>query len=171
MRRRSRTRRVLKWVGTVACVCLLLVFAASLFWHAEWSSDGHLLHVYLNPGEVEVAYFPSDDGTTLWESLFPRGDLDRHFPPEFYVYSKYSDAGSFDDWHASWRPWFFSDDGFRQFVVPLWLLFLLAAIPTAYLWWHDRGYRPHACQSCGYDLTGNVSGTCPECGEPTKAVD
>ncbi|HWE93601.1 MAG TPA: hypothetical protein VG269_06460 [Tepidisphaeraceae bacterium] len=24
----------------------------------------------------------------------------------------------------------------------------------------DRG----CCQSCGYDLTGNVSGTCPECG-------
>jgi len=21
------------------------------------------------------------------------------------------------------------------------------------------------CQSCGYDLTGNVSGVCPECGE------
>ncbi|MDB5293091.1 MAG: hypothetical protein JWL69_4332 [Phycisphaerales bacterium] len=25
----------------------------------------------------------------------------------------------------------------------------------------DRGLCPH----CGYDLTGNVSGTCPECGE------
>lgn len=23
------------------------------------------------------------------------------------------------------------------------------------------------CTECGYDLTGNVSGTCPECGEPT----
>jgi hypothetical protein len=23
------------------------------------------------------------------------------------------------------------------------------------------------CQSCGYDLTGNVSGVCPECGRPT----
>jgi uncharacterized RDD family membrane protein YckC len=25
----------------------------------------------------------------------------------------------------------------------------------------DRGFR---CQRCGYDLTGNVSGRCPECG-------
>lgn len=24
-----------------------------------------------------------------------------------------------------------------------------------------------ACQNCQYDLTGNVSGTCPECGNPT----
>lgn len=22
------------------------------------------------------------------------------------------------------------------------------------------------CRSCGYDLTGNISGTCPECGTP-----
>jgi hypothetical protein len=26
---------------------------------------------------------------------------------------------------------------------------------------------PH-CQSCGYNLTGNVSGVCPECGEPCE---
>ncbi len=26
--------------------------------------------------------------------------------------------------------------------------------------------RGIACQSCGYDLTGNVSGICPECGTP-----
>src|ERR1043166_499316 len=25
-------------------------------------------------------------------------------------------------------------------------------------------YLPHCCQSCGYDLTGNTSGRCPECG-------
>jgi hypothetical protein len=24
--------------------------------------------------------------------------------------------------------------------------------------------RPGACEACGYDLTGNVSGVCPECG-------
>ena len=25
----------------------------------------------------------------------------------------------------------------------------------------------HLCRQCGYDLTGNVSGVCPECGRPT----
>lgn len=24
----------------------------------------------------------------------------------------------------------------------------------------------HGCDACGYDLTGNTSGTCPECGRP-----
>jgi hypothetical protein len=27
--------------------------------------------------------------------------------------------------------------------------------------------RPGHCQNCGYNLTGNVSGRCPECGKAT----
>jgi len=27
-----------------------------------------------------------------------------------------------------------------------------------------RARRPHVCRQCFYDLTGNTSGTCPECG-------
>ncbi len=27
-------------------------------------------------------------------------------------------------------------------------------------------YPPGHCRKCGYDLTGNESGTCPECGDP-----
>lgn len=27
-----------------------------------------------------------------------------------------------------------------------------------------RRHRPGSCAACGYDLTGNVSGRCPECG-------
>ena len=29
----------------------------------------------------------------------------------------------------------------------------------------ESGAAPR-CQTCGYNLTGNVSGICPECGEP-----
>ena len=27
--------------------------------------------------------------------------------------------------------------------------------------------RPWLCRKCSYDLTGNISGICPECGKPT----
>lgn len=46
-------------------------------------------------------------------------------------------------------------------------------------WYHRRGRRKlraylaergcPICLACGYDLTGNISGRCPECGTPTPA--
>lgn len=55
--------------------------------------------------------------------------------------------------------------------VLLWLPILLAAGPTGLLWRFDRrpivpGHR----RKCGYNLTGNASGICPECGQPIQYV-
>ena len=52
-------------------------------------------------------------------------------------------------------------------LVPLWLPFIACAIPTAWLWMRDRHRHPGHCENCGYDLTGNLSGRCPKCGEPS----
>ena len=30
----------------------------------------------------------------------------------------------------------------------------------------ERVLNPNLCKTCGYDLTGNISGVCPECGTP-----
>lgn len=50
-------------------------------------------------------------------------------------------------------------------VFPLWIPLLLLAMPTALLCRLDRRCIPPGhCQSCGYNLTGNTSGICPECG-------
>lgn len=48
------------------------------------------------------------------------------------------------------------------------LIFGAVAVPTALLWWRDRPFPSGHCRQCGYDLTGNVSGRCPECGTPLK---
>ena len=42
--------------------------------------------------------------------------------------------------------------------------FLAIVVPTVILWTLDARYPLHRCQQCGYDLTGNTSGVCPECG-------
>ena len=53
--------------------------------------------------------------------------------------------------------------------LPLWMPFVLfAAYPTVALirgpLRHWRWQRKGSCLSCGYNLTGNTSGVCPECG-------
>lgn len=53
-------------------------------------------------------------------------------------------------------------------------LFLLLLVDIAWLLWRRRASQRGAtdsdsCRKCGYLLTGNVSGTCPECGQATFA--
>lgn len=53
--------------------------------------------------------------------------------------------------------------------LPYSLAFAIWAAPTTFLWYlHGRRILPGHCQKCGYDLTGNVSGICPECGKPCE---
>jgi hypothetical protein len=72
-----------------------------------------------------------------------------------------------------WRPTYGIRNHYSRrvwaFILPLWIPFALLAIPTTILWLRDRHCFPSGhCQHCGYDLTGNVSGRCPECGTPIE---
>ena len=52
---------------------------------------------------------------------------------------------------------------------PLIYRFLAVAIPTLLVWWFwPKPLKPGHCR-CGYDLTGNTSGVCPECGIEVQA--
>ena len=59
---------------------------------------------------------------------------------------------------------------FQSAAVPHWFMVFLTAVPPA-RWLSLRRRRARArrvrlgrCAGCAYDLTGNVSGVCPECG-------
>lgn len=57
----------------------------------------------------------------------------------------------------------------RIFFAPHWLIAaMLSAYPTLRIWrrWRSRPCGYPTCAQCGYNLTGNVSGICPECGTP-----
>jgi len=49
--------------------------------------------------------------------------------------------------------------------VPIWAMLVPVAALTAWLWRRERP-RPNHCCLCGYNLTGNTTGRCPECGSP-----
>jgi hypothetical protein len=66
--------------------------------------------------------------------------------------------------------------GFQK-SVPVWPLFTICLVPAAnrwrlmvMQWWLERRIRAAAlegvCYSCRYNLIGNKSGVCPECGRP-----
>ena len=57
-----------------------------------------------------------------------------------------------------------SQSGWSRVNVPLWCPLIVALLPAACLWWTDRRRPLPGHCPCGYDLTGNESGTCPECG-------
>jgi hypothetical protein len=54
-----------------------------------------------------------------------------------------------------------------DFWLPGWLLWFIPAYPLTYLGLRSKPKpAPRHCVQCGYDLTGNVSGRCPECAQP-----
>jgi len=44
---------------------------------------------------------------------------------------------------------------------------LMAVLLVSLLWPIPKRHPSHCCSHCGYNLTGNTSGVCPECGETT----
>ena len=54
-------------------------------------------------------------------------------------------------------------------VKPLVFIMPLVAVWTLYqcVRWRRADRATRSCRTCGYDLTGNVSGVCPECGQAT----
>ncbi len=91
-----------------------------------------------------------------------------------YAEQSGSSSGALDGWSLRLNPLGGPTTSSRGFsvVVPFWFLFLLST--GLFLLAHRRWMKsrrppgPH-CKSCGYNLTGNVSGVCPECGTAMAA--
>jgi len=67
----------------------------------------------------------------------------------------------------SWEEWLRAVATSIAWFVPFMIFALAVFGPSAFRWWRDRHRRIPSghCQKCGYNLTGNTSGVCPECGE------
>jgi hypothetical protein len=145
MVRRLRARRVLKWTGTIICVLILPVWWLSS--EGVWMYHFDTWCVATTDGSLWLEFGPPDPALGRgWRGFWVEGTL----------------------WLGQFWPVVFKDlRGNVDVVVPWCFLLALMAIPTALLWWLDRRRIPPGhCQKCSYDLTGNVSGICPECGTP-----
>ena len=177
MGKRSRFRRAAKWAGAGASVVVLLLWAASYFWQAMfmWTGKTWWWETTCGGGTLTLSWFPSDSKIALPRGmrtglyLFPHAWLAEHttvnpqsvahrYHYGFVVPRLLARTG------VEMRSNLAGNPGLLWILVPLWLLLLLAGVPTAFLFWRDRRKPPGHCRQCGYDLTGNVSGRCPECG-------
>jgi hypothetical protein len=151
-RRQWRTRRVTKWLGTGACVLLIAAFAASAIVVTRiYYLSPPFVSIELGSGAVAVAMLGSEA-----EPLFRPGALGT-FGVDYY-----QPVPAMNSWRYAAMPIFHRAWG-TNISIPLWIPLLPIAALTAWLWRLDRRRRaPGACR-CGYDLTGNTSGRCPEC--------
>ena len=152
MRRLPPVRRVLKWLGGLVVLLLVAVdVTSSRYSYAGVGGS----HVFLRVAGGRVLFaLMSEEGFEVLTASYTEPPL------RLGVYRT--------DYSArSRRPYALMAGGMAVIVdTPIWLCTVLLAIPTALLWWCDRRRRPGegCCQECGYNLTGNVSGRCPECG-------
>ena len=110
--------------------------------------------------------YPYTDRPTFESRAWARADHPAW--PQLLLQVDVNAAGTYDN--ATGRAvetWYLG----RAVWLPYWLLAAAAAAPPA-LWLRGAGRhrrrerrRLNRCVHCGYDLTGNVSGVCPECGK------
>lgn len=157
MHRPSRARRILKWTGAGLSLLILASWSTSqwLRWQKLFTNQTVVL--------IDAGYFrlatADFDLATEWNI---RSELRWHW---------HSDSGFGLPKIAMRDPLALSIPGIpfgivSKISIPFWLLLLLTAAPTAWHWHRDRrGIPPGHCPRCGYDLTGNTSSVCSECGE------
>jgi hypothetical protein len=147
--KRSRFRRIVKLAGLVVSVLILVVWALSLKWGLVWIPSQHR-GAAVAGGLISILHSPGGPPRpTGWSVMYMT-------PKE----------RTWGHWGLAWpRTFEHPMIVHREHYVPLWLPLIFTAIPTACLFWLDhRRVPPGHCQRCGYSLTGNTSGICPECG-------
>ena len=151
MYRRSRTRRIAKWTGVVMCIFILAGSILSIGWDFNFVVPG--FHLLLDRGWLTVMWWPGGPYNvkeTFWTARHdPSVSVMRLGWPGYQLPKSH--------WYG------------RAVWMPLWLPLVALTMTTGGLFYRDRRRIPSGhCPRCGYNLTGNVSGVCSECGDSNR---
>ncbi len=160
MQRPSRIRRIAKWTGVCLWALILAMWLFSFRYGANLSISRFVIfdivQDYFRLGYNQSgAYFQSIWGSSSGETI------------RYYIWNANeapTAARNFFGWpHFSVRNIKYVD--FTCINIPYWLLLLAVMIPTLVLFYRDPRRIPVGhCTQCRYNLTGNTTGVCPECG-------
>ena len=134
-----RLRKFILITGTLLCVLIAAAFAVSGWWWA-WVAIRNGPFFGIHAGALEY-WSPSPKN---WAAGVERHEAGLRFA-------------------LVGRMWT------GGFALPLVYPFAAAAIATLLVWrFGAKAVKPGHCR-CGYDLKGNTSGVCPECGDEVQA--
>lgn len=159
MQPRSWIRKLAKWLASAVSLVLLCVWLL-----AGYSTTS----VLITPGATRPHQAVLSHGCVEWLVAQPAGNSNL-----IGCFQLKSEVGStFDPGLDRPRVEPAQLPGIDKcIIIPIWIPLALCMAATPALWYADRRRRqPGFCAKCGYDLTKNVSGRCPECGSATGSV-
>jgi hypothetical protein len=139
----ARPRTVIA-VAMALCLVIVVLGVVSLKW--AYGYLGHRWTIGCSQGALYVDVHTPLEKTGWYSHAYPWWAKPRLWP----VFQRY---------------WADTSGRFLRF--PLWPLVALLLVICGCSYWRNRRPEKNACVDCGYDLTGNESGVCPECGAPT----
>ncbi len=185
-------RTTLAWILAIVSVALLTLGMCSrrtVLWYVATPTDHHFVSATVAVGRLTLDHMYSNDVDAI-------SRIERGLPPTYYSESRVLADEQERERRGQQvsrpfrRRWFSFACGptsalvmchadlvpvsrWDHLTVPIWLVAgITGAFPMIWLAFalrRRRRRRQNCCMACGYDLTGNVSGICPECGRTVGA--
>jgi len=179
MRKRLRVWRVGKWAGSTILLLLIAAWAGSVpptrgsvkyeVWRPSFCLETGLVNGLLYIGYMDRGLPTPRNQWTLERAPLVASSRWWHragiaFPTAYQMPIRSGGLNFFAPWSKP-TPLGPVISTVHMVVIPLWLPTAFVGALTALLWRRDRRRVPLGrCEWCGYDLTKNESGRCPECG-------
>ena len=144
---RTRTRKIIKWTSFSGALILAAVLALASNWYVEyydWTGKTKYLVAFVHTGVVVL----TESGNNPTAPRRGKGWRINRANTQSTIWPRIRFKSSLNQFSV----W-----------VPLWCPILLLTLTSALTWRGKKALYP-SCSSCEYDLTGNTSGVCPECG-------
>lgn len=163
-------------IKTLPWLLLLLCIAMAITWQWSYSASARnaSLETYVHGHQYDLSARAGELSLEIREG-YPTSRGGLYSPPgKVFTISTRNEyrscAGVFGYYRS---PPQFAYQFFLFFPIS-WLVIVFAgsSLGAFRLTWRQRCRRiAHACSKCGYDLTGNESGACPECGQKLPGVN
>lgn len=157
-RRRRRLKPTIQRI--LKCFVASSATASAVLW--VLTSTLYTLSIGFAGWHVTLGKLEGDRGAMIIRGLWCTTSFDAFTCGPFKLNTAYE-----VDWSLNW-PAFASNGSPSMYLVilaiPFWLPTLFFAACSYVLWTQPRLNKPGICGECGYDLRGNTTGRCSECG-------